>query len=191
MLSTTTVTLDNTQESIVIRVNPQDSNKLQVYVDGGNGAIVATPDNNTSDDINVVGDGNNNRVTIDSTFGVVNAPVEFDGGGTSGPPGDQMIVVGTSGDDTLVLTPTDSVSASMTFDPPTTDPNSNYSFTNIQQFSFYGAAGNDTMTVDSSTSLIGTPCYSTATMDFCLNLAGRRVARSAAAASLRVTVSMS
>ena len=72
--------------------------------------FIATPDNNTSDDIDITGDSNNNRVTIDNTFGVVNArgiqqQRKFQ------PAGDQMIVVGTSGDDTLFLTPSDADSA--------------------------------------------------------------------------------
>ncbi len=61
-----------------------------------------------------------------------------------------MIVLGTSGNDTLALTPTGSASASMTFDGSPA-----YSFSNINQFTFNSGAGNDLMTVDDSQSLLG------------------------------------
>ena len=61
-----------------------------------------------------------------------------------------MIVLGTSGDDTLDLTPATPTSATMTFDGSPV-----YSFTNINQFAFDGEAGNDTLIVDSSKSLLG------------------------------------
>ena len=47
----------------------------------------------------------------------------------------------------------------MTFDPPTSNVFSNYSFTKIQKFAFYGAAGNDTMTVDNSDALTTIPIF--------------------------------
>jgi hypothetical protein len=142
------VVLGNTDENVTIRVNPGDSTKIQVLVTGTT-TVVATSPNNSPDPIIIVGDANNNSVTVDETYGVVNAPIGFDGGGSPGAPGDQMIVIGTSGDDTLNLTPTGATSADMTFDASRV-----YSFTNIQQFSFDGEAGNDTLTVDSSTSLL-------------------------------------
>ncbi|HEY2759593.1 MAG TPA: hypothetical protein VGI75_02585, partial [Pirellulales bacterium] len=115
--------------------------------------------NNSANGIQIVGDGNNNRVIIDETYGVVNLPVSFDGGGSTGAPGDQMLVVGSSGDDSLDVTPTAIDSATMTYDPPTTGAFSNYSFTKIQKFAFYGAGGNDTMTVDNSSALTTIPLF--------------------------------
>jgi hypothetical protein len=88
------------------------------------------------------------------TYGVVNTPISFDGGGSPGAPGDQMLVVGTSGPDSLDLTPVTPTSASMTF-----DGSAPYAYTNIQQFAYYGAGGNDSMTVDSSMSLSSVPIF--------------------------------
>jgi hypothetical protein len=147
-LPTTLVALGSMDENVTIRVDPLDSTMVQVLVTGTT-TVVATAPNNSPNPIAIVGDANNNAVTIDESFGVVNTPILFDGGGSSGVPGDQMIVIGTSADDTLNLTPSGATSADMTFDGSRV-----YSFSNIQQFSFNGEDGNDTMTVDSSTSLL-------------------------------------
>jgi hypothetical protein len=148
---TAALSLDNTDENITIRVNPLDSTMNQVLVTGTN-TVVDTFANNSSNLYVVAGDANNNAVTIDESFGVVNTPVAFYGGGSPGAPGDRMIVLGTSGDDTLDLTPSGPTSADMTFDGSRT-----YSFFNIQQFSFNGEDGNDSMTLDSTGSLLGLP----------------------------------
>ena len=71
-------------ENFVIRVDPIDSSIVQVLIDGS-GTVVATYANNSANGIQIVGDGNNNRVIIDETYGVVNLPVSFDGGGSTGP----------------------------------------------------------------------------------------------------------
>src|SRR5262249_35536013 len=121
--------LGSTDENVTIRVNPLDSTQIQVLVTGTT-TVVTTFANKSSMLFAVQGDANNNAVTIDESFGVVNTPILFDGGGSPGAPGDQMIVLGTSGDDTLGLTPSGATSADMTFDGSRT-----YSFRNIQQFS--------------------------------------------------------
>ena len=142
------VVLGNTDENVTIQVNPLDSTQVQVLVTNTN-TVVATYPNNSPNPITVVGDANNNIVTVNEGNGVVNTPISFDGGGSPGAPGDQMILLGTSGNDLLKLTPASSTSATMSFDGSPT-----YSFTDINQFAFDGEAGNDTMTVDSSTSLL-------------------------------------
>ena len=91
---------------------------------------------------------------IDNSFGVVNTPITFDGGGSPGSPGDRMLVVGTTGNDTLTLTPTTTTTASMSL-----DGSAAYSFTNIQNVAFYGATGNDELEVDNSTSLLTVPVF--------------------------------
>ncbi len=65
-----------------------------------------------------------------------------------------MLVVGTTGNDTLTLTPTSTTTATMSI-----DGSALYSFTNIQNFAFYGAAGDDKMIVDDSTSLLTVPIF--------------------------------
>ena len=143
------VILNNTDENVTIQVNPLDSTQVQVLVTNTN-TVVATYPNNSPNPIAVFGDSNNNILTVNEGNGVVNTPISFDGGGSPGAPGDQMIVLGTSGDDTLDLTPATPTSATMTFDGSPV-----YSFTNINQFAFDGEAGNDTLIVDSSKSLLG------------------------------------
>jgi hypothetical protein len=140
--------LDNTNENITIRVNPLDSTMCEVLVTGTT-TVVTTFPNNSPIVFAVVGSTNNNSVTIDESFGVVNTPIAFDGGGDVGAPGDRMIVIGSDGDDALNLTPTFGNAADMSF-----NGSRPYSFTNIRRFSFNAMAGNDQMTVDSSTSLL-------------------------------------
>jgi len=138
--------LDNTMENILIRVNPHDSNEIQVLVED---TVVATYANNSASAIVVVGSRNNNSVTVDETWGVVNTPITYDGGGEVGAPGDRMIVLGSNGDDVLNLTPTTANSADISF-----NGSALYSFANIRKFSFNGGAGNDEMTVDSTASVL-------------------------------------
>ena len=140
--------LNNTDENVTIQVNPLDSTQVQVLVTNTN-TVVATYPNNSPNPIAVFGDANNNIVTVDEGNGVVNTPISFDGGGSPGAPGDQMIVLGTSGNDSLNLSASGPTAADMTFDGSPI-----YSFSNINQFTFDGEAGNDTLTVDSSTSLL-------------------------------------
>ena len=142
------VVLGSTDENVTIQVNPLDSTQVQVLVTNTN-TVVATYPNNSPNPITVVGDANNNIVTVNEGNGVIETPINFDGGGSPGAPGDQMIVLGTSGNDLLRLTPATATSATMTFDGSPT-----YAFTDIEQFTFDGEAGNDTMIVDSSTSLL-------------------------------------
>src|SRR5262249_21269185 len=148
-LPTSTLTLGATDENVTVQVDPADSTKVQVLVTGTS-TVVATYDNNSPNPIVIVGDANNNEATINEAYGVVNTPVGFGGGGSPGLPGDRMILNGTSGDDGLKLSPGSPTSAGITFDGSRV-----YSFSDIRQFSFNGGAGNDTMTVDSSTSLLG------------------------------------
>ncbi len=107
--------LDNTDENVTIQVDPSDSTMIQVLVTNTN-TVVATYANNSPDPILVFGDANNNTVTVNEGNGVVNTPISFDGGGSPGAAGDRMIVLGTSGDDTLDLAPSGPSSANMTFD---------------------------------------------------------------------------
>jgi len=151
-LPATPLILGPGQENLVIEVDPNDSSTIDVFVDGG--GLIAQFANNSASPISIFGDGNNNRVTILESYGVVNTPVSFDGGGSSGSPGDQLLVVGGSGPDSLVLSPITPTSASMTF-----DGSQPYSYTNIQQFAYYGAGGNDKMTVDDSMSLSSVPIF--------------------------------
>ncbi len=144
--------LGSGNENLVIMVDPNDSTTIDVFVDGG--GLIAQYANNSASTIAIFGDGNNNRVTVLETYGVVNTPISFDGGGSSSAPGDQLLVVGGSGPDSLNLAPITPTSASMSFDG--SEP---YSYTNIQQFGYYGAGGNDTMTVDSSMSLSSVPIF--------------------------------
>ena len=141
--------LNNTDENVVIRVDPNDSNTIQVLAGT---TVVATYANNSASAIAIIGDSNSNSVTVDESYGVVNTPISFDGGGSSSGPGDQMTVAGGTGDDTLDLTPTSSTAASMTF-----DGSAPYSFQNVRQFAFNGGDGNDTLSIDSSTSLLSLP----------------------------------
>src|SRR5208282_1092336 len=97
--------LNSTDENVTIRVNPLNSNQVQVLVTNTN-TVIATYPNNSPNPIAVFGDANNNTVTVYEGNGVVNTPISFDGGGSTGAPGDRMIVIGTSGDDSLDLTPT-------------------------------------------------------------------------------------
>ncbi len=145
--------LDSSDENLIIRVNPTDSNDIQVLIDGTQDVIADYP-NNSANPINVFGDGNNNRLVIDEEYGKVNVPINFDGGGSPGAPGDQMLVTGSSGNDQLVLTPQTPTSSTMSF-----NGSALYSFTNIQQFSFWGTGGNDNLTIDTSQSLSSTPIF--------------------------------
>ncbi|HKD36232.1 MAG TPA: hypothetical protein VKB78_05505, partial [Pirellulales bacterium] len=151
-LAASPVILGSSDENLVILVDPNDSNTVDVYVDGG--GLVAQYPNNSASPITVFGDGNNNRVTVLETYGVVNTPISFDGGGSTGAPGDQMLVVGGSRPDSLDFSPITPTSASMTF-----DGSMPYSYTNIQQFAYYGSGGNDSMTVDTSQSLSSVPIF--------------------------------
>ncbi|MGA2616932.1 MAG: VCBS repeat-containing protein [Thermoguttaceae bacterium] len=143
--------LDNTQENVTIQVDPHDSTKIQVLLSNTN-TVIATYANNSPDPIVVIGDANNNSVTVNEANGVVNTPITFDGGGSPGAPGDQMIVIGNSGDDTLKFAPSGPASANMTFDGSPV-----YSFNNIQRFAFDGGTGNDLLAVDSTFSLLNLP----------------------------------
>ena len=60
-----------------------------------------------------------------------------------------MIVLGTNGNDSLNLSPTGVATADLTFDGSPA-----YSFSNINQFTFDSEDGNDTMTIDSTASLL-------------------------------------
>ena len=140
--------LGSTDENVTIQVNPLDSTQIQVLVTNTN-TVVATYPNNSPSTIAIFGDANNNIVTVNEGNGVIETPISFDGGGSPGAPGDQMILLGTSGNDSLDLTPTSPTAANMTFDGSPV-----YSFSDINQFTFDGEAGNDTLTVDSSTSLL-------------------------------------
>ncbi len=140
--------LNNTDENITIQVDPTDSTMIQALVTNTN-TVVATYPNNSPNPIVIVGDPNNNTLTINEANGVINTPISFTGSGSTGAPGDQVVVVGTSGNDSLDLTPTGPSTANFTFDGAPAD-----SFTDINQFSFDAADGNDTMTVDSSASLL-------------------------------------
>ena len=135
----------------MIRVNPSDSTDIQVLV-YGTGQEIADYPNNSASPIQVFGDGNNNLLVVDETYGNVNTPINFDGGGSYRHPGDRMLVVGSSGNDQLVVTPQTPTSSTMSF-----NGSAPYTFTNIQQFGYYGAGGNDNMTVDSSMSLSSVP----------------------------------
>jgi hypothetical protein len=128
-------------ESVTIIVDPANA----ALVDILNGAtLIAThPNNPNSGAINIVGDANDNTLTIDETNGIVNVPITFDGGGAATiPPGDQFFVTGGPGNDNLVITPTSATTASIT-----DNGSAPYSFTNIQQFSFDGAGGTNAAAV--------------------------------------------
>ncbi len=139
-------------ENLYIRVDPTDSNFIEIWVDGG--FELGIFPNNTATPIAVFGDGNNNQLVIDNSYGIVNTPITFDGGGSPGSPGDRMLVVGTSGDDTLTLTPTSTTTADMSI-----DGSALYSFTNIQNVAYFGGAGDDKMIVDTSNSLLTVPIF--------------------------------
>ncbi len=79
------VNMNGSQENLVIRVNPADSTDIQVLVDG-TGQDIADFPNNSANPILVFGDGNNNRLVVDETYGNVNTPINFDGGGSPGAP---------------------------------------------------------------------------------------------------------
>ncbi len=141
--------------NVTIRVNPSDATQIQVLagIPPALGPVLNTYANNSTTVIAIAGDGSNNTVVIDETYGVVNAPISFTGNGSPGAPGDQMILYGTSGDDTVDLSGTAPNIASMTFNAATYS-HAIYSFAGIQQFAFDGQAGNDTLTVDSSSALV-------------------------------------
>ncbi|MDB5391564.1 MAG: hypothetical protein JWM11_7210, partial [Planctomycetaceae bacterium] len=141
------VVLDNTVESVTIRVKPTDSSKVEV-LDAANN-VLATYDNNSASPITIVGDANNNTVTVDESFGVVNDPLQFEGGGNTGGAGDQMSVIGSSGNDVLHVAGSGGSSASLTF-----NGSAAYTFNDIQQLSFDGSSGTDQMTVDSTNGLL-------------------------------------
>lgn len=150
-LAANIVVMDSDQANLVIRVNPENANQVQVLIDGA-GDIVASFPNNSPAPIVVVGDANNNRLVVDETYGNVNTPITFDGGGSPSAPGDRMLVIGSSGDDVLNLSPTALNAATMSF-----NTSEAYSFFNIQRFAFYGAGANDTLAVDVSLSLTSVP----------------------------------
>ena len=139
--------LDHTDEKVTIQVDPLDSNMVQVLVTTTD-TVVATYPNSSLTVIAIVGDANSNTVTINEGNGVVDVPLSFDGGVFSVRLGDQMIVLGTNGNDSLNLSPT-GAAADLTFDGSPA-----YSFSNINQFIFDGEDGNDTMTIDSTASLL-------------------------------------
>ncbi len=74
------LTLGNLDENLYIRVSPTDSNFIEVWVDGG--SELATYPNNSATPIAIFGDANNNQVVVDNSYGVVNTPITFDGGGS-------------------------------------------------------------------------------------------------------------
>ena len=106
--------LGSSDENLYLRVDPTDSNLIEAWSDGG--TEVGTYANNSHDPILVFGDGNNNQLVIDESYGIVNTPIGFDGDGSPGAPGDRMLVVGTTGVDTLTLTPTSTTTANMSMD---------------------------------------------------------------------------
>ncbi len=73
------VALGSTDENVTIQVDPLNSANVQVLVTGTS-TVVATYANNSSAPIAIVGDINNNAVTINEGNGVVNTPISFSGG---------------------------------------------------------------------------------------------------------------
>ncbi len=151
-LAATPIILGTNNENLYIRVDPNNSNELEVWTDGG--AFDEFYPNNSGATLAVFGDGNNNKLIIDNSYGVVNSPISFDGGGSPGAPGDSMLVVGTPLADTFTLTPDSATTAHMSI-----DGSALYSFSNIQNFEFFGGAGTDQMVVDDTHSLLTTPIF--------------------------------
>ena len=52
--------------------------------------ITTHPNNSSWGTVDIVGDASDNVVTIDESNGIVNAPVNFNGGGAGSPANDQM-----------------------------------------------------------------------------------------------------
>jgi Galactose oxidase, central domain len=136
-----TLGVSTAAESVTIIVDPANSAVVDIL--NGTTLIATHPNNQNSGAINIVGDANNNSVTIDETNGIVNVPITFDGGGAATiPPGDQFFVIGAPGADNLVITPTSATSATIT-----DNGSAPYSFTNVQQFTFDGAGGTNSVAV--------------------------------------------
>ncbi len=135
------------QEDITLRVDPTlvdpTGNKL-VDIFSGTTLVGTHPNNPNSGAIDIVGDANNNSVIIDQSNGIVNVPVNFDGGGAAFvPPGDEMRVLGAPGNDKLVITPTSDTTGSIT-----DNGSAPYTFTNISSFAFDGEAGTNAVTLN-------------------------------------------
>ena len=146
----TLVALGSADESVTLRVDPNDSTIIQIL---SGGVVIATAPNDSADPIIVTGDANNNTVTIDESNGVLDVPITFNGGGSSGAPGDQLNVIGDSGNDSLAVTTGLTGTTDMTFD----NSSFPYSFSNIDQLAFDGGAGNDALTIDSTNGLLSLP----------------------------------
>lgn len=70
--------LDSTNANVTVRVDPGDPTNIQVL----HGAtVLRNYPNNPTSQINIVGGGEDNTITIDSSNGLVNAPINYDGGG--------------------------------------------------------------------------------------------------------------
>ncbi|HEX3151629.1 MAG TPA: hypothetical protein VHR66_26380 [Gemmataceae bacterium] len=75
--TSTALTLNLTDPNITIRIDPTDSMNIQVLA----GALVLRNyPNGSANPITIIGDANANRVTIDSSNGLVAASIYFDGG---------------------------------------------------------------------------------------------------------------
>jgi hypothetical protein len=82
IINTDGLLLDDTLPNVTIRVDPTDSTRVQV-LDTATATVLLTYVNGPANTIRVIGDGSNNTVTVDSSNGLVNAPISFDGGGGS------------------------------------------------------------------------------------------------------------
>lgn len=140
--------LTGTADNITIRVNPLDPTQIQVLATGTNTVLTTFPNNSPVLQF-ITGNANNNEVTVDESFGNVNTPITFDGVSSPGAPGDRMIFIGSSGNDTLNVNATTATTAGTSFNGAAL-----ISFLNIQQLSFNGQGGNDALVVDSTTSLL-------------------------------------
>ncbi len=143
-----TIILGAGEEDITLRVDPTvvdpTGNKV-VDIFSGTTLIARHPNNPNSGAINIFGDANNNSVTIDESNGIVNVPVNFDGGGAAFvPPGDEFRVIGAAGNDNLVISPISDTSGSIT-DTSGGVTSAAYKFTNISAFSFDGGFGTNSV----------------------------------------------
>jgi hypothetical protein len=135
-------------ESVIIRVDPGNPGLVDI-VNAATNLIISTHPNNANwGTINIVGDATNNSVTIDNSNGIVNAPVNFNGGGAGSPANDQLVVLGAvatmsaTGNDNLVITPTSAISGAVT-----DNGSSPYSYENISKVLFDGQTGTNKVAV--------------------------------------------
>jgi hypothetical protein len=69
--------LSTSAPNVTIRVDPTDATNIQVLAGV---QVLRNYPNGSANPINIIGDANANRVTIDSTNGLITAPIYFDGG---------------------------------------------------------------------------------------------------------------